>query len=311
MSKEQHNAQQSMLISIGMPVRNEARFLDAALTALVRQTAVNLEIIISDNASTDATGSICKRYSEQYPFIRYHRFEDNIGAGANFRFVLQEARGAYFMWASGHDVWDSNYLQECSAALQTNPGAMLAFGTTKWIGEDGKPFPRLWGWSDTRGLSVVGRYCTVFWGNMNPILGMIRTRELQQQRFDDMVGVDLAILLGLAMRGDFMHVCSTGWYRREFRKESSYQQKLDRYRSADFALSTSLLARYFPLILLPFRILGDVFSSSLPARQKSQLILILLASLPVKYFADKSRKVAASKEQYRAQHDQRNEDTDS
>lgn len=311
MKKVQRDSQQYPLISIGMPVRNEAKFLDAALAALVGQTGVNLEIIISDNASTDATESICRRYTGQYPFIRYYRFEQNVGASTNFRFVLQEAKGAYFMWASGHDLWDSNYLQECSSALQANPGAILAFGTTRWIGADGNPFPRSWGWSDTRGLSVVGRYCTVFWGNMNPILGLMRTRDIQQQIFDDMVGVDLAILLALALRGDFMHIGQAGWCRREFRKEVSYQQKLERYRSADYALSTAFMGRYFPLARLPFRIIGDVLASAATAWQKFQLILILQASLPVKYFVDKARKNAESRESDSAPQTGRKEDAGS
>lgn len=282
------------LISVGMPVRNEARFLRQALDSLVNQTNVRTEIIISDNASTDETEAICRYYCDTFPQIRYHRFEQNVGASANFRFVLESANGEYFIWAAGHDVRDNNFMEECSKLLQTEPGAVIAFATTHWIDDKGNRYPKSSGWSDTRDLSILGRYFTVFWGNMNPIIAMIRTKPLREQRFDDMVGVDLAILLALSLRGDFVHAWQTHWYRREFRREVDYKQKLERYRSADYALSTNWLGRYFPLARLPVRIISDVCASNIPPTQKLMILLILLPSLPIKYIADKARKRANS-----------------
>lgn len=278
------------LISIGMPVRNEARFLQQALDSLLNQVGVHTEIIISDNASTDATESICRRYCSSHPQIRYHRFEENVGVSTNFARVMQEAQGEYFIWASGHDLWDSNYLQECSSMLEQNPEAMIAFGTTRWIDAEGQSFPRITGWCDTRGMSIIGRYFAVFWGNMNPIIALIRTRNLQRQTVDDMVGVDLAILLSLVMQGDFVHAYKTGWCRREFRKEVHYQQKLERYRSSDYALSSSWLGCHFPLARLPVRIVSDLFASRVVFSQKLMITMILLASLPIKYIVDKTQK---------------------
>ncbi len=289
------------LISIGMPVRNEARFLEEALDSLVKQVGVRTEIIISDNASTDETESISKRFCANYPQIRYQRFEKNVGVSTNFARVLEEAKGEYFIWASGHDLWDHNYLQECSYVLEQNPGARIAFGTTRWIDAEGQPFPRFTGWCDTRGMSTIGRYFAVFWGNMNPIIGLIRTHNLKQQKVDDMVGVDLAVLLSLVIQGDFVHAYKTGWCRREFRKEVHYEQKLERYRSTEYALSSSWLGRHFPLARLPLRIISDLFTSELRLGEKLMIIMILLVSLPIKYMVDKTRKgEAKTKESHQA-----------
>lgn len=280
----------SNLISVGMPIRNEARYLRAALDALTSQMGVEMELIISDNASTDDTPLICREYCARYPWISYHRFEENVGAAANFIYVLEQARGKYFMWASGHDLWDRNFLQECSGTLDNAENAVVAFGTTRWIDADGNPYPRVVGWSDTRGLSVVGRYFTVFWGNMNPILGLMRTRNLKSQRMESMAGNDLAVLLGLALEGDFIHAQGASWSRREFRHEASYSQKLARYRSADYALTTSLVGRLFPLARLPLRILGDLFASRLKLGKKLLIASALLPGLLAKYLVDKSRR---------------------
>jgi hypothetical protein len=124
---------------------------------------------------------------------------------------------------------------------------------------------------------------------MNPVIGMIRARSLRGMRIDDMVGLDLALLLALAMRGDFVHVPTTGWCRRDVRKETSYSQKLERYRSKDYALGTSWFARHFPLARLPCRLMSDVLMSELGASQKFQLVLILCVSLPIKYWVDRRR----------------------
>lgn len=278
------------LITIGMPVRNEARFIAQALDSLVVQAQGNLELLISDNASTDATPDICREYASRYPFIRFNRFEDNVGAMENFHFVLREARGEYFMWASGHDLWDADFASQCGSMLDRFPGAVLAFGCTRWVDADGQPYPKSTGWSDTRGTSPIGRYCMVFWGNMNPILALMRTEVLRSQQIENITGMDFVLLLGMALRGDFVHAPGTNWYRREFRRENTYTAKLARYRSKDFAIGTgkSFLARYFPLAKLPLRILGDVFASHLSFGQKLLLTLIVLPSLLGKYVSDKA-----------------------
>lgn len=281
------------LVSVGVPVRNEAQFLRQALDALVGQIDVEIEIIISDNASTDDTANICREYCAKYPFINYHRYEQNVGPSINFQYVLAQAKGEYFMWASGHDLWEKNYLSACANLLDSQPESILAFGATSWIDGDGNAYDRITGWSDTRGLSLVARYCTVFWGHMNPIVGMIRTEKLKQQKIDDMVGIDLVMLLNLVMQGDFAHSLETKWYRREIRNEVTYQQKLERYRSADFSWGRTFLGKIFPLVRLPIRIFGDLFTAQIGLGQKIVLTMILLVNVPVKYWVDKSKKRGA------------------
>lgn len=97
-------------VTIGMPVYNGAKFIREALDSLLAQTFSNFELIISDNASTDATQAICEEYVCRDLRIRYVRQSENRGAAANFQFVLDEAVGEYFMWAAADDQWDANWL---------------------------------------------------------------------------------------------------------------------------------------------------------------------------------------------------------
>ncbi|ADR19064.1 glycosyltransferase family 2 protein [Calditerrivibrio nitroreducens] len=97
-------------VSIGMPVYNGAEFIRSALDSLLAQTFTDFELIISDNASTDETEAICREYAAKDKRIRYIRQRENLGATANFKYVLDEAVGEYFMWAAHDDTWNSRFL---------------------------------------------------------------------------------------------------------------------------------------------------------------------------------------------------------
>ena len=105
-------------ISIGMPVYNGAKYIREALDSLLAQTFADFELVISDNASTDATQLICEEYARLDPRIRYVRQQENKGAVANFRFVLEEARADLFMWAAYDDLWSQDYLMDTKTLLE-------------------------------------------------------------------------------------------------------------------------------------------------------------------------------------------------
>jgi glycosyltransferase involved in cell wall biosynthesis len=78
-----------------MPTYNRANgYLREALDSALAQTYPNLEIVISDNGSTDNTESVVRSYAD--PRIRYYRQQPPIISNDNFNFCLQQANGAYF-----------------------------------------------------------------------------------------------------------------------------------------------------------------------------------------------------------------------
>jgi len=115
-------------ITIGMPVYNGAKFIEAVLDSLLNQTLKDFELIISDNASTDNTEEICKLYSAKDERIKYVRQNENIGPVANFKYVLLKSHGDYFIWAAADDVRSTNYLELNYDFLQKNP-SYVASGT--------------------------------------------------------------------------------------------------------------------------------------------------------------------------------------
>ncbi|MBW8330067.1 MAG: glycosyltransferase [Thiobacillus sp.] len=121
-------------VSIGMPVYNGEKYIREALDTLLGQSHTDFELIISDNASTDGTEAICQQYAAKDSRIRYVRQPVNLGALANFTFVLDEARGECFMWAAADDKWDSSWISEMLNAMKKT-GANAAFGKIQCIDE--------------------------------------------------------------------------------------------------------------------------------------------------------------------------------
>jgi glycosyltransferase involved in cell wall biosynthesis len=125
-------------VSIGLPVYNGERFLRQALDSLLAQTFGDFELIISDNASSDSTAAICAEYCVRDERITYYRQPRNIGLFANVHYVMQQARGRYFMVAGDDDVYEPRYLKTLTDLLSQYPAAVLAYTNFGYIAEDGE-----------------------------------------------------------------------------------------------------------------------------------------------------------------------------
>ncbi|HEX6040597.1 glycosyltransferase family 2 protein, partial [Longimicrobium sp.] len=130
-------------VSIGMPVYNGGALLAQALDATLAQTFRDVEVIISDNASTDDTEAVCRAAAARDPRVRYVRQPRNLGPLANFHYVLHEARGDYFMWAACDDLREPTFVEKLAAALDAAPGAVLASCQFDVIVEPGAAAPAL------------------------------------------------------------------------------------------------------------------------------------------------------------------------
>src|SRR5262249_44963466 len=127
----------SPLVSIGLPVYNGERFLGTCLDSLLAQTYANLEIVISDNASTDGTPALCEEYAARDPRIRFVRSDRNRGAAWNHNQVASMARGVYFRWCGADDALDPRFIEACVATLESQRDAVLAFPLSIVIDETG------------------------------------------------------------------------------------------------------------------------------------------------------------------------------
>lgn len=208
--------QAATLVSIGMPVYNEAKHIRVALDALLAQDYDNFELVISDNASTDATGDICTEYAARDARIRYDRSETNVGGISNFNRVFNAARGEFFVWAAGHDLRDPSFISRCVEVLEQEPAVVLCYPLTVWLDENGPTDETVSDRLDTRGRADrLTRLNMVLWGLTTgfPIYGVLRVSAMRQTRlFQQVVSPDIALLAELSMLGEFAHLPTPLFY---------------------------------------------------------------------------------------------------
>ena len=200
------------LVSIGLPTYNGERFISLAMECLLGQDYPNLEIVVSDNCSTDRTAEIVSEFAAQDARIRLVRQATNIGAAANFNAVFRETSGPLFMWAGDDDRWDRSYVRSCVEALQVHPDAVLACSGVTFIGDDIDPeYERDFRNFDNPDLSEggVGVRLRMLMSRRGwyLIYGVIRRDTLRETRlFTETFGADVVLLIELAMLGPFARV---------------------------------------------------------------------------------------------------------
>ena len=197
-------------ISIGLPVYNGATYLTGAIQSLLDQSFTDFELIISDNASRDSTGAICRRFAALDHRIRYFCNDQNIGLAANQNRVIKLAKGEYFKFAAHDDLYPCEMLRRCYDTI-TEAGASVCLvyshfemidekGASSGIGsdpiekKDSRPYVRL-----THLLKNVGRYSAYY--------GLVRTETLRQTRGIGLFPIsDKVFLAELAMLGEFREI---------------------------------------------------------------------------------------------------------
>jgi glycosyltransferase involved in cell wall biosynthesis len=123
------------LISVGIPTYNRAPKLARAAESVLAQTHRAVELVISDNASSDETEFLCRELCAREERVRCLRSPVNRGPTANFNTVIGELRGDYVMLLSDDDWLDDDYLASCLAELRRRPELVLACGRARYLRE--------------------------------------------------------------------------------------------------------------------------------------------------------------------------------
>jgi glycosyltransferase involved in cell wall biosynthesis len=204
-------------LSIGLAVYNGETYLAESLDALLGQSYEDFELIISDNASTDGTADICRRYAKQDSRIRYIRQARNIGAAPNHNFVFQEASGELFKWASDDDLYARDLLQRCVNALDENPHIVLAHSSTAIIDESGTIMNMLEYPLATASLRAPERFHSMLFANGgDDIYGVVRASVMRRTALHGSHHhADRTITTEIALHGPFYQVPDWLYFRRD------------------------------------------------------------------------------------------------
>lgn len=195
-------------ISVGLPVYNGEAHLEAAIESLLEQDFREFELIITDNASTDRTPEICRRYLRRDRRIRYYRNSRNLGAAGNYNRAFRLARAPLFKWAPHDDLCAPSYLRRCVETLeQAGPEVVLCYPKTLLINSAGGTVGEYEDNLEIRDTHALQRLAHLLQNDKSwchPVVGAIRTEALRSTRLiGSYAGSDHVLLAELALLGQF------------------------------------------------------------------------------------------------------------
>ena len=218
-------------LTVGLPVFNGEDYLESSLRSILDQTHTDFELVIADNASSDATEDICRAVCRVDTRVRYVRHSENIGAGPNHNFVVEQASGELFRWAAADDLVRPTAFARCIELLDdAGPSAVLAFSQTEIIDEHGEHIKN---WAaqgavdqptpDGRLRALIGQPNGHLYsgGPMSPFYGIVRTAALRStRRHQSFYGSDRVLLVELVLRGKLVEVSEALYGRRQHSAQS-------------------------------------------------------------------------------------------
>jgi Glycosyl transferase family 2 len=190
------------LVTIGIPTYNRPVELMRAARSALAQDYQALEVLISDNASTDPkVGRVGERLAASDRRVRFVRQDCNGGHEVNFQWLLDAARGRYFMWLADDDWIDSSYVTRCVAELTADTSTTLVCGAGRYYRDgavvlDERPINLISADPGTRVLRFFARV------SLNgPMFGVAAREHLLATGFPPVLAGDWMLVAALAARG--------------------------------------------------------------------------------------------------------------
>lgn len=252
-----------------MPVYNGEEFLGVAIDSLLAQTCGNFELVISDNASTDATESICRAYAAKDARIKYQRNTVNIGASENYNSVFRRSTAPYFKWASSNDYCAPEFLARCVEVLNANADTALVYPRTRLFRvtlDDAQDYQDS---VDIRDENAVVRFERMIaqLGLNNIMNGVMRSAPLKRTPLiKPFFASDCVLMAELALYGKIIEYPEFLFYRRMDEKTAT------KLKSAEEVLRHYDPELKNPMLFQEWKAMREYFAavarSELPLRQK-------------------------------------------
>jgi glycosyltransferase involved in cell wall biosynthesis len=211
-------------ISIGIPTYNRREGILRTLTSIWKQEYPNLEIVISDNCSTDNTQEIIEELCKEHGEIRFFRQQSNRGMIPNFEFVLKKSTGKYFMWVSDDDALEPGILFKYVSFLEKHPDYSIVSGVIKyWLNSVPDFNERGFTLEQTSpGIRVFNFYAKVIYGGM--IHGMMRRDLANNVYLRRVIGNDYHFIANLAYLGKVKNFEFIGYHKNFGGTSQSFKQ---------------------------------------------------------------------------------------
>lgn len=118
------------LVSVCIPTFNREKIIAHTLESVINQSYKNIEIIISDNCSTDGTFEILKKYSEKDTRIKLFKMNENKGPVENWKNCFVNSSGKFIKYLWSDDYLDIDFIEKALNALEDDIG--FVYTPVKW-----------------------------------------------------------------------------------------------------------------------------------------------------------------------------------
>lgn len=199
----------SPLVTVGIPTYNRPEGLERTLISIINQNYKNLNILVSDNCSTNPDVlPLLKKYAEMDNRIKFIEQKKNLSLVPNFQYLLDNAAGKYFMWAADDDQWSPGFISVCVQAMEANDDVAIAMTTMDIFDETGKFEPG----KLNRSFLQPNIFSRCFHFIKSPmqnkffLCGLYRTSFVKNVPFDNSWGGEHLFLYELITKGKFLLV---------------------------------------------------------------------------------------------------------
>jgi len=240
----------SPAISVLIPCYNQARYLAQTLESVLAQKNVNLEVIVSDDASTDGTAAIAEHFASTDPRVRFKHHTQNLGMAGNWNWGLAQARGEFIKYVFGDDYLTSpGSLEQLLAPLLADPHVTLSTSARQIVDANAKLVTTTQDFSNTcilPGSDVITR-CLLENRNLIGEPSAVLFRRAAARPFDARYRqlIDLELWFHLLNQGDFAYIdrplCA-------FRQHALQQTSINRPTRVGQFEGITLFAHYRPLL---------------------------------------------------------------
>lgn len=264
-------------VTVGLPVYNGARYLSKALDALAAQTYPDLEIVISDNCSTDETEELCRAFAAGDGRVRYIRRTENRGAAWNFNSVVADSTSPYFKWAAADDILAPTCVERCVEVLDaTDDRVVLVYPETKLIDEDGEVIGDWQDGVDLRQRTAHERLRSLVQNLVlgHPMFGLVRRSALDRTHLNgSFPSSDYVLLAELAMLGEIRQVGEPLFFRRVHGESSRNANASPEQLSEWFGAGATTRHEYSRLLAEHVRAIA---ASPIPRRERFRCLATFL-----------------------------------